>query len=131
MKLLEDYKYSKDHEWLKTVDNGYAIAGVTDYAQEQMGDIVYVELPETDKEVEKGEIVAVINSPKSASDVFSPISGKIVETNEKLDAEPELINSDPYGEGWLWKMKINDEADLNELLNSEGYKKFVETNTEE
>ena len=116
-------KYTKTHEWV-VVEDKVATVGITNHAQEQLGDVVYVDLPEVGREVKKGEVVASIESVKAAADVYAPLSGKIVEVNEKLDTEPELLNRDPEGEGWLFKMEISDEGELEDLLDEQAYQEF-------
>jgi glycine cleavage system H protein len=119
-----ELKYSKEHEWVK-VEGDIAIVGVTDFAQEQLTDIVFVELPEVGKKVEAKKGMAVIESVKSVSDVFSPVNGEVVEANVKLSDSPEIINKDPYGEGWLAKIKIEDSSALDGMMSSEEYGNFV------
>jgi glycine cleavage system H protein len=116
-------KYTKTHEWV-VVEDKVATVGITNHAQEQLGDVVYVDLPEVGREVKKGEVVASIESVKAAADVYAPLSGKIVEVNEKLDTEPELLNKDPEGEGWLFKMEMSDESELEDLLDEQAYQEF-------
>ncbi|KAF2959388.1 glycine cleavage system protein H [Thermotoga sp. Mc24] len=116
-------KYTKTHEWV-AVEDKVATVGITNHAQEQLGDVVYVDLPEVGREVKKGEVVASIESVKAAADVYAPLSGKIVEVNEKLNAEPELLNKDPEGEGWLFKMEMSDESELEDLLDEQAYQEF-------
>jgi glycine cleavage system H protein len=116
-------KYTKTHEWV-AVEDRVATVGITNHAQEQLGDVVYVDLPEVGREVKKGEVVASIESVKAAADVYAPLSGKIVEVNEKLDTEPELLNKDPEGEGWLFKMEMSDESELEDLLDEQAYQEF-------
>lgn len=117
-------KYSKEHEWVKVKDD-IGIIGVTNFAQEQLTDIVFVELPEKGKKVEAGKQMAVIESVKSVSDVFSPIDGEVIDVNEKLKESPEIINKDPYGEGWMVKVRIENKDELNELMSAEDYDKFI------
>lgn len=119
-----DLKYSKEHEWVK-VEGDIGVIGVTDFAQKQLTDIVFVELPENGKKVKAGKQMAVIESVKSVSDVFSPIDGEVIDVNEKLKESPEIINKDPYGEGWIVKVKIGDKKVLNSLMSSEEYSKFT------
>ena len=121
-----DLKYSKDHEWVK-VERDTAIVGVTDFAQKQLTDIVFVELPEKEKKVEKDKPMAVIESVKSVSDVFSPVTGEVIEVNESLKDNPDTINKNPYSEGWIAKIKIADSSELNGLMSAEDYEKFTET----
>ena len=111
--LPGDLQYTSDHEWLRREDDGNVTIGITDHAQQALGDLVYVELPEVDQEVESGGDMAVVESVKEASEVYAPISGTVVEVNEALSDDPEVINSDPYGEGWIVRMKPGgDEGDL-------------------
>ena len=124
MKVLKDLYYTKDHEWIKVEGNeGYI--GLTDYAQDQLGDIVYVELPEVDDEFEKEEAFSAVESVKAASDVYMPVDGKILEINEALLDEPALLNEDPY-ENWIVKIEILDKSQLDELMTSEEYEKYLE-----
>lgn len=116
--------FTDDHEWL-TVDGGVATVGITDYAQEQLGDIVFVELPEVGRAVTKGEAAVVVESVKAASDVYAPLDGEITEVNGTLSSDPALINSAATGDGWLWKMTVADESQLAGLLDEAGYKKLV------
>lgn len=119
-------KFSKDHSWVK-VEGEIGVCGITDYAQKQLKDIVFVELPEKGKKLEKGKAVASIESVKSVSDIISPVSGEIVEVNESLKNQPELINKDSMGEGWIFKVKIEDKEELNNLMTEEEYNKANET----
>ena len=118
-----DLKYSKEHEWIK-VEGDIGIVGVTDFAQKQLTDIVFVELPEKGKKVEGGKQMGVIESVKSVSDIFSPVDGEVVEVNEKLKDNPDVINKDPYGEGWIVKLKIENKDELDGLMSAEDYEKF-------
>lgn len=115
-----ELKYSKDHEWVK-VEGDAVTVGITDFAQKQLTDIVFVELPEKGKQVEANKRMAVVESVKSVSDVFCPVSGEIVEINGKLADTPEVINKDPYGEGWFVKIKVKDKAELGSLMTAEQY----------
>lgn len=124
MKVEKDLMYSEDHEWVK-VEGDVALLGLSDYAQENLGDIVYVELPDVDDEVEKDEAFSAVESVKAASDIYSPVTGKIVEINEGLEDDPALLNSDPYG-NWIVKIEISDKAELDELMSGEDYEKFIE-----
>lgn len=125
MENLDDYKFSKEHEWLLE-DNGIATLGLSQFAQESLGDIVYVELPEVGTIVEKGDTIGSLESVKSVSDLYSPIDGEIVEVNEALEDQPDLINSSPYDGGWVLKIKINP-ADMqsDDLMSSDAYDAFV------
>lgn len=123
----EGLYYTEEHEWLKVLDDGNVLMGITDYAQKQLHEIVYIELPEVGKDVERMEAIGTVESVKAVSDVYSPISGTIVEVNETLLDSPELLNEDPYGEGWIAKIKPkNLDADLKELMTAEEYKKHIE-----
>ena len=119
MKLLENLKYSKDHEWVK-VEGDKAYIGITDFAQHSLGDIVFVELPEVDSELNSGEVFGVVESVKAASDIYMPISGKIVKVNEDLVDSPELVNEDPY-KNWIIMVSISDKSQLNDLIDSKAY----------
>ncbi|MCX7719858.1 MAG: glycine cleavage system protein GcvH [Dictyoglomus thermophilum] len=120
----EDRKYSKDHEWAK-LEGNIAIIGITYHAQEELGDIVHIDLPEVGKEVKQNEVLAVVESVKSASDVYSPLSGKVIEVNENLKTKPELINEDPYNAGWIVKLELSDPKEYESLLSAEEYKKLI------
>jgi glycine cleavage system H protein len=119
--LPDDLKYAKSHEWAKLEDGGTVRVGISDFAQEQLGDVVYVELPEPGRRVKAGEAVAVVESVKAASDIYSPVSGEIVEVNESLADEPEAINRDSYA-AWMFRVKAADTSELNALLDAEGYR---------
>lgn len=112
--------YTTDHEWI-TVADGEATVGITDYAQEQLGDLVYVELPETGKVVAKGDTAVVVESVKAASDVYSPADGEITAVNEALRGEPALVNAQPAAGGWLWRMRLSDESQLEGLMDEDAY----------
>ena len=114
-------KYAKSHEWVKIDDNGVATVGISDHAQHALGDIVFVELPEPGDMVNAREEVAVVESVKAASDVFSPVSGEVLEVNEALMDRPETVNSSPYEEGWFFKLQLRDAAELDELMNTDSY----------
>ena len=124
MKVEKGLLYSEDHEWVK-VEGYVALLGLSDYAQENLGDIVYVELPDVDDELEKDEAFSAVESVKAASDIYSPLTGKVVGINEDLEDDPALLNSDPFG-NWIVKIEISDKAELDELMNSEEYEKFTE-----
>jgi len=117
-------KYSEDHEWI-TVEGDVGTIGITDHAQSQLGDIVFVELPEVGSSVEAGGDAGVVESVKAASDLFTPVSGEIVEVNGALEAEPNLANTDPMGDGWFFKVKLSDTAELDGLMDEAGYKAFI------
>lgn len=124
MNFPEDLKYTKEHEWVRVAD-GVATVGITEYAQSELGDVVFVDLPEADTELEQGGTICVVESTKAASDVYSPIGGKVVEVNDKLENSPELVNSDSYEDGWLVKLGEIKEADLDSLMSSSEYKEYV------
>lgn len=124
MKVLKDLYYTEDHEWLK-VEGDEAYIGLADFAQDSLGDIVYVELPEVDDEFEKEEGFSAVESVKAASDVFMPVDGKIVEINEELLDDPALLNQDPY-ENWIVKIEMSDKAQIDDLMTAEEYEKFLE-----
>ena len=117
-------KYSEDHEWI-SVDDDIGTVGITNHAQSQLGDIVFVELPEVGSTLEAGSEAGVVESVKAASDLFTPVSGKIVEVNEALDAEPSLANSDPTGNGWFFKIKLSDADELNSLMDEASYNELI------
>jgi glycine cleavage system H protein len=119
-------RYTKDHEWVK-VDGDTATVGITRYAAEQLGDVVYVELPETGREVKKGEGAAVVESVKAASDVYSPLSGEVTETNAALSDNPQTVNEAPEAGGWFMKLKLSNRAELDGLLDEEGYRDYIDT----
>lgn len=116
--------FTQDHEWIR-VEGGVATVGITNYAQEQLGDLVFVELPEAGRAVKKGDTAVVVESVKAASDVYAPADGEIVEANAALSSDPALVNSAPTGDGWLWKMKLADETQLNGLLDEAGYDALI------
>ncbi len=120
-----DRIYSKDHEWLKDNGDGTALVGITDYAQEMLTDIVFVELPKIGKKIAQGEAMAVVESVKSVSDVYAPASGEIVEANKVLEETPELINKDAFGEGWIAKIKLSDKEELKSLMGADEYEKLT------
>ncbi|MFO7154235.1 MAG: glycine cleavage system protein GcvH [Caldicoprobacter oshimai] len=124
MKVINGLKYSKDHEWVK-VEGNRAIIGITDYAQDSLGDIVFIDLPEVGRTVRAGDAVAVVESVKAASDVYSPVSGTVIEVNTSLEASPELINQDPY-ENWILVLEMSDPGELGSLMDAEGYERFCE-----
>lgn len=124
MKILEDLLYTNDHEWLK-VEEDKAYIGITDYAQDALGDIVYVELPEVDDEFEMEEAFAVVESVKAAADIYIPVGGRVLEINEDLEDDPSLVNEDPY-ESWMIAVELEDKSQLDELMNSGEYEKFLE-----
>ena len=124
MEIKSELKYTKDHEWVK-VEGNQAIIGITDYAQGELGDIVYVEIEALGEDLKKEEIFGSVEAVNTVSDLFLPVSGKITEMNEELEDNPELINEDPYEKGWIIKMEIQNPAELEELLDSDSYKDLV------
>ena len=118
-------KYTKEHEWIR-IDGDTATIGISEYAQEQLGEIVFVELPKAGTPLEKGSEAAVIESVKAASEVYAPVSGEVTESNPDLDADPGKVNADATGEGWLYKMKITDAGELDDLMDEDEYKGYVE-----
>lgn len=120
---MSDVKFSEEHEWI-TVDGEVATIGITAFAQEQLGDVVFVELPEVGGQVSQGGDAGVVESVKAASEVFTPLSGEIIEVNEELESAPELVNSDPEGDGWFFKIRMDDASELDDLMDADAYKKF-------
>lgn len=120
----ENLKYTKDHEWL-SLESGIGTIGVTDYAQGELGDVVFVELPTVGKEVKAGDIFGTIEAVKAVSDLFSPVTGVVVEVNSELESQPELVNSEPYKGGWMVKIKLSNSAEVENLLDSESYRALV------
>jgi glycine cleavage system H protein len=118
-------RFTTDHEWIR-LDGDLAVVGITDYAQAQLGDVVYVELPEIGRQLEKGKEAAVVESVKAASEVYAPASGEVAEVNEAIAADPAKVNADPMGEGWFIKLRLADPKELDGLLDEEAYKRFVE-----
>lgn len=124
MNIPEELKYTKDHEWVR-IDGDTATVGITDFAQGELGDIVYVEVETLDETLEKDEVFGTVEAVKTVSDLFLPLSGEIVEFNEALEDEPETVNSDPYGEGWMIKIKISDASEVDSLLDAAAYKELI------
>jgi glycine cleavage system H protein len=125
MNIPSELKYSREHEWIRQEGNLVTL-GITDYAQEELGDIVNVELPDEGDEIHKDEAFGAVESVKASSEVFSPVSGKIVEVNEPLLDAPEMINEDPYDEGWMVKVELSDSSELDELMDAAGYVQYIE-----
>jgi glycine cleavage system H protein len=121
----DDFYYTKDHEWIQ-VKGDKATVGITEFAQKQLGDVVYVELPEVGKKLEFHQSMAVVESVKAVSDVYSPVSGEVLEVNKGLNDSPELVNQDPHGKGWFIRLKIKDEAELEKLVKASEYEAFIE-----
>ncbi len=124
MQIRDDLKYTKEHEWVK-LDGEIATVGITDYAQRELGDVVFVELPQVGSLVEQMKPFGVIEAVKAVSDLFSPVTGEVTEVNTKLESQSNLINSDPYGEGWIIKVKVKDPKELDGLLSPADYRKLV------
>jgi glycine cleavage system H protein len=125
MNIPENLKYTKDHEWIR-VEGEEAFVGITDYAQGELGDIVFLEIETEGEELAKEEVFGTIEAVKTVSDMFMPVSGEVVEVNEKLEETPEIVNKDPYGDGWLIKIKLTNSSELDELLDAAAYKKLLE-----
>lgn len=124
MNIPSELKYTKDHEWVK-IDGDVATVGITDFAQGELGDIVYVEVETLDETLDKDEVFGTVEAVKTVSDLFLPLAGEIIEFNESLEDEPEKVNSDPYGDGWMIKIKISDESQVDGLLSDSDYKELV------
>ena len=125
--IPSDLKYLESHEWARLESDGTVTIGISDHAQGALGDLVFVETPEVGKALKKGGAAAVVESVKAASDVYSPISGEVIAANESLGSAPELVNQDPYGQGWLFKVKPSNKDELGQLLDSAAYEKVVES----
>ena len=121
---LKNLKYTKDHEWVR-VEDDIAYVGITDFAQGELGDIVYVEIETLNEKIEMGDVFGTVEAVKTVSDLFMPISGEVIELNEKLESEPELVNNDPYGDGWMVKIKVENISQLDELLDLDGYESIT------
>ena len=125
MDVVDDLLYTKEHEWI-SIEGDEAIIGISDYAQESLGDITYVQLPNVDEEVEQFEEFASVESVKAANDIFSPMSGRVISVNDDLNEEPGLINSSPYDKGWIARIKLSDTEEQSNLMSAEEYRKFLE-----
>lgn len=124
MNIPSNLKYTKDHEWV-SIEGDVALVGITDFAQKELGDIVYVEVETLDQTLAKDEVFGTVEAVKTVSDLFLPLSGEIFEFNDELESNPEYVNSDPYGKGWMVKVKISDTTEIDELLDSEAYKALI------
>jgi glycine cleavage system H protein len=124
MNFPADLKYTKDHEWVK-INGNEATVGITDFAQKELGDIVYVDITTIGEDVEKEQVFGTVEAVKTVSDLFMPVSGKVLEANKDIDSAPESVNQDPYGKGWLIKISIKNTAELNDLLSADDYKKLI------
>ncbi|MGN6213268.1 MULTISPECIES: glycine cleavage system protein GcvH [Parafilimonas] len=125
MNFPAELKYTKDHEWIKIIDDKTALIGITNYAQGELGDIVFVDVPTVGKTLNAEDVFGTVEAVKTVSDLFLPVEGKILEVNSALGNNPELVNSDPYGEGWMVKIEMNNAADLDNLLSAEAYEQLV------
>jgi glycine cleavage system H protein len=125
MKIPNELKYTKDHEWIR-LEGETATVGITDFAQGELGDVVFVEIETEGEELDKGEVFGTIEAVKTVSDIFMPAGGEVIEVNKDLADEPELVNKDPYGKGWMIKIKVSDASDLDDLLSAEDYRKMIE-----
>ena len=125
MELPSGLRYSREHEWVK-VEGSVALIGITDFAQAELGDVVYVELPDVGTELEANGTFGVVESVKAVSDLYAPVSGVVAEVNATLEDEPELVNSDPYEDGWMIRVEMKDESELNDLLDADSYRSFTE-----
>ena len=124
---MSEMKYTKAHEWLRLEGDGDLTVGISNYAQEQLGDVVYVELPEPGKTINSGDDMAVVESVKTAGEIKAPVSGTVAEINERLASEPELVNSDPLGEGWFFKMKLTDPGQLDAYMDESAYEEYLKS----
>jgi glycine cleavage system H protein len=130
MNFPDDLKYSRSHEWVRLENGGEVTVGISDYAQDQMGDIVFVELPEEGDEIEKEAAFGVIESVKATEDIYAPVSGRVLETNDPLEDSPEVINEDCYGDGWLIRVELFDPGELDDLMDPQAYQEFVKEESE-
>ncbi|MBI5374857.1 MAG: glycine cleavage system protein GcvH [Candidatus Schekmanbacteria bacterium] len=126
MGFPDELKYTKEHEWARVMNGNEVRIGITDYAQKELGDIVFIDIPSAGTEVEQGNAFGVIESVKAVSDLYSPVTGKISSVNEKLQDAPELVNNDPYGEGWMLSVEMSDSSQLNSLMDTAAYTAYVE-----
>jgi len=120
-----ELKYTEEHEWVSLEENGTATIGITDHAQQELGDLVFVEVPEVGQTFAAGDAAAVVESVKAASDIYAPVSGEVVEVNDELADNPETINNDAFGEGWIFRIQVEDESALGDLMNAEQYEEFI------
>ena len=124
MNIPEELRYTEEHEWVK-LDGGVAIVGITDFAQSELGDIVYLEIDSLDAEINSNEVFGTVEAVKTVSDLFMPVNGKVVDVNSSLEDNPEAVNDDPYGEGWIIKIEVSNSSDIDALMNSEEYKNLI------
>jgi len=125
MDIRDNLKYTSDHEWIRLEDDT-AYVGITDYAQKELGDIVFIEVETEGETLDKGETFGTVEAVKTVSDMYMPLSGEVAEFNEELEDQPEIVNKDPYGDGWIIKIKMSDKSEMDDLLDAEGYKKVIE-----
>jgi glycine cleavage system H protein len=125
--IPSELRYRESHEWVRDEGDGTAVIGISDHAQEALGDMVFVELPEPGMSYEQGEACAVVESVKAASDIYAPVSGEVIEANGQLEDTPELVNTDPYGEGWLFRIQLSDASELDGLLDADAYAEQAES----
>lgn len=125
--IPSELRYLRSHEWVRLEDDGTVTIGITEHAQESLGDVVFVELPESGATLGAGDEAGVVESVKAASDIYAPLTGEVMQVNELLEDAPETVNSDPYNDGWFFKMKLADEGELNDLMDSDAYAEFVES----
>jgi len=125
MNFPADIKYTKDHEWIKLTDGNVALIGITQFAQQELGDIVYVDIASTGKTLNKDEVFGTVEAVKTVSDLFLPVDGTVLEVNPALEKQPELVNTDPYGEGWMIKLQVTNANDINELMDAGAYEHLV------
>jgi len=126
MNIPDDLKYTKEHEWIRDNGDGTVTIGITDFAQGELGDIVFVELEPEGSEFDQDEVLGTVEAVKTVSELFSPVSGEVTEINEDLEDDPELVNNDPYGDGWMVKMKLSDASELESLLSPQDYKQLID-----
>ncbi|MBB5350030.1 glycine cleavage system H protein [Haloferula luteola] len=124
MNVPDDLRFQSSHEWVR-LEGDTAVVGISDHAQEELTDVVFVELPQMGRAVDAGDPTAVVESVKAASDIYAPISGEVIEVNDAVEADPSLVNTDPYGSGWIFKLKIKDASQLDALLDAEGYRALI------
>ncbi len=125
MKIPADLKYTEDHEWVR-IEGGTAVVGITDFAQNELGDVVFIEIETEGEELEKGDVFGTVEAVKTVSDLFMPVGGTVNEVNQSLADEPELVNKDPYGKGWMIKISVSDSEEINNLMSADDYKKMIE-----
>ncbi len=125
MNFPEELRYTAEHEWIKLVDGNVALIGITDYAQDQLGDVVFVEVNSLNEELAANEVFGSVEAVKTVSDLFLPVAGKVLEVNESLNDNPDTLNSDPYGEGWIIKLEVSNPADLDDLMDAATYQQSV------